>query len=84
MDFFPKDKSKVYQVNVEGTRNLVNLCKGVKRFIYSSSVTTIGHTIDEIADENHECRPEYDYGASKLAAEKTERDIWPKRYVCHL
>jgi len=71
MNFFPKDtneKNRIYQVNVEGTRNLLKVCKGIKRFIYSSSVTVIGPT-NGVANENHECQPEYDYGSSKFATE---------------
>ncbi len=44
VSFNPRDRKKVYKVNVEGTQNIVNAClkKGVKKLIHLSSVAALG------------------------------------------
>ncbi|WP_304237019.1 NAD-dependent epimerase/dehydratase family protein [Jiulongibacter sediminis] len=44
VSFSPKEKVELFEVNVDGTANVVNACleKGVKRLIYISSVAAIG------------------------------------------
>ncbi len=44
VSFNPRDREKLYQVNVEGTRNVVNACleAGVKRLLHVSSVAALG------------------------------------------
>jgi dihydroflavonol-4-reductase len=46
VSFHPRDVTRMMQVNVEGTANLVNLSleMGVKRFIHVSSIAAIGRT----------------------------------------
>jgi nucleoside-diphosphate-sugar epimerase len=61
-------KLELMKVNFEGTKNLLEACKNVKKFIFSSSVSVMGE-IKGIADENYPCRPENNYGFSKLKAE---------------
>lgn len=56
--FFPWWKRKalpIHKINVEGTRNVMRCAKqvGIRRFIYTSSVVTIGKRDDNgISDEN--------------------------------
>jgi nucleoside-diphosphate-sugar epimerase len=54
VSFDPKEKQELFQVNVEGTKNVVNAClaSGVKKLIHISSVAALGRqkrikTIDE-------------------------------------
>jgi len=66
---------KLFEVNVEGTRNLLKACKEfapkLKRFVYCSSTSVMGKELAEIpANEKTECLPTDDYGLSKLMAEK--------------
>lgn len=44
VSFNPRDREKLYHVNVEGTRNVVNACleEGVKRLLHVSSVAALG------------------------------------------
>ena len=46
ISFVKKDRKSMYQVNVEGTANVVNMAleKNIKRFIYISSVAALGRT----------------------------------------
>lgn len=54
VSFNPRDEKKMFHVNVNGTKNLVDAClhAGVKRFIHISSVAALGRqkdvtTVDE-------------------------------------
>ena len=44
VSFHPKDAAKMMKVNIEGTRNIVNLCLdfGVKRMVHISSIAALG------------------------------------------
>ena len=44
VSFDPSDKKALYQINVEGTANVVNACleKKISRFLYVSSVAALG------------------------------------------
>lgn len=70
-------KRELYdEVNVEGTRSLLRACvaNGVRRFIYCSSTEAIGPVESPPADEDTPLRPSYEYGRSKVAAEKAVRE----------
>lgn len=51
--------------------NLLEFCKerGVKRFLYASSMATYGDPVYQPVDENHPQNPKTYYAAGKLAAE---------------
>ncbi|NHV98141.1 MAG: NAD-dependent epimerase/dehydratase family protein [Thaumarchaeota archaeon] len=72
--FFGK-KDLYRKINVEGTRMLLEaaLTNGVKRFIYCSSTEAIGPVRNPPADEDSPPNPSYEYGRSKLEAEKVVR-----------
>jgi UDP-glucose 4-epimerase len=59
------------RVNVGATLLLAHWCRarGVKRFVYTSSMTVYGQGNREPVDESAACAPVGYYGASKLAAE---------------
>ena len=69
-------KSLIYRVNVEGTRNVAELCRenGVKRIVYTSSAGVYGFpNTDEWIDEGSSKKPLNAYQKSKLEAEKVLR-----------
>jgi dihydroflavonol-4-reductase len=56
VSFDPRDEQKLYQVNTEGTTNLVNamLSAGTSRLVHVSSVAAIGRSPElSVIDENH-------------------------------
>lgn len=77
--FFGK-KELYKKVNVEGTRYLLeaSLKNGVKRFIYCSSTEAIGTVEKPPAKEDSPPNPSYEYGKSKLEAEKIVREYGEK------
>lgn len=69
-----KDQDQVYQVNVEGTRNIVEVCKSqnVKRLVHFSTIHTYNpHPLDEPLDETRSQLRHTDmmYEQSKLEGE---------------
>ena len=93
MDFYPKDISKIYRVNVEGTSSLLKSCKiankstnnQIIRFIYCSSTETIGPTDgDEPGTEETPCSPSYHYGKSKIQAEERVKQFAEKSNIFSL
>jgi nucleoside-diphosphate-sugar epimerase len=66
------DQSKMRDVNVRGTEQLLSLLRGsdVRYFCYISSAGVIGKTTNQWVDENSPCSPQNIYEKSKYAAEK--------------
>ena len=66
------DADKHWQVNFEGTRNLVDAAgqAGVQRFIFLSSVKAMAEPGNTCADEDFPGEPVTAYGRSKRAAEE--------------
>ncbi|MHA1807905.1 MAG: NAD-dependent epimerase/dehydratase family protein [Candidatus Thorarchaeota archaeon] len=85
-DFYPSDVNLLYKVNVDGTRNLMNACIGtsVERFIYCSTTETIGPVRYPPGNEDTELRPQFDYGQSKVMAEKIVREISRDTGLTHI
>lgn len=79
VSFNPKDKKKIYQTNVEGTANVVNLCleKGIRKLCFVSSIASLGSTEDgSPVNENVLWKPTKnasDYSVSKF---KSEMEVW--------
>jgi len=69
---FVGKKELYWKINVEGTRTLaeVALDSGVRRFIYCSSTEAIGPVDNPPADETTQPNPQFEYGKSKLEAER--------------
>ncbi len=72
--------SYLYEVNYEGTKNLVEVCieSGVKlkRFLFVSSIAVVGDTGDSgYFNEENPPNPQSVYGKSKLMAENYLREI---------
>jgi nucleoside-diphosphate-sugar epimerase len=68
----PKDL--MFNVNVIGTKNLLEVSKA-KKFIYLSSTAAMGKKFKEIpANENTPCHPSDFYGQTKFEAEKLVKE----------
>ena len=63
--------SYFFDVNVNGTRTLIEACKagGVQRFVYGSTIGVYGESAGEVLDERTPPNPVNVYGRSKLEAE---------------
>jgi dihydroflavonol-4-reductase len=79
VSFNPKDKEKLFKINVEGTANIVNACldAGVHKLVHVSSVAALGRirhgaTIDESMQWTH-LTSNSAYGESKY---KGEMEVW--------
>ena len=72
-----KGTKQFYDVNVEGTRNMVEAAKaaGVRRFVHVSSNSPIGTnpTSDHVFDEEAPYNPYLTYGKTKMLAEEVVR-----------
>ncbi len=79
VSFVKKDRRDMYQVNVEGTANVVNMAleKKVKRFIHISSVAALGRTAGggHVNEEKkwEESKVNTHYAKSKF---KAELEVW--------
>ncbi|MFT4093320.1 MAG: NAD-dependent epimerase/dehydratase family protein [Niabella sp.] len=79
VSFNKKDRSGMYQVNVEGTKNVVNVAleKGIERLVYISSVAAIGRKLTgTVVDENakwEDGKANTHYAISKF---KGELEVW--------
>ncbi len=62
-------KDLMYKVNVEGTKNMLEVSKG-KKFIHMSSTSVMGKNTSEYADESTPYSPTDYYGKTKMEAEK--------------
>jgi dihydroflavonol-4-reductase len=74
-DYWRSDPARIYQVNVDGTREVLRAAKarGVKRVIFTSSAASMGYT-DGLRPVNESVRFNWDqhltpYGHSKFLAE---------------
>jgi dihydroflavonol-4-reductase len=75
-DYWRTPTSRIYQVNVEGTRHVLRaaLCAGTGRLVYTSSIGALGvpapgHPLDESSNFNLPSR-RFPYGHSKHLAEQ--------------
>jgi dihydroflavonol-4-reductase len=70
---YSKSREEIFSSNLGVTRNLLEQCRNVKRFIFSSSVSVYGEVKGE-ADEKHQTNPKTVYGKSKLECERVIRE----------
>jgi nucleoside-diphosphate-sugar epimerase len=68
VDYSASD-DQMYQVNVEGTKNILEVFKGNK-LIYLSSTAVLGKKLKSPADESTPYSPSNFYGKTKMEAEK--------------
>ena len=71
-----------YDVNVEGTRTILNAAvkSGVKKYVHGSTIGVYGILDGEI-DENSPCKPDNIYGITKLEGEKLALSYKDKIHV---
>jgi nucleoside-diphosphate-sugar epimerase len=70
VDYGSVRKELMYNVNVTGTKNILE-CSEAKKFIYQSSTSVYGKKMKgNPANEMTECNPSNYYGQTKLMAEK--------------
>ena len=74
MDFFTFDYDKFYQVNVEGTKNLLKAASnsGIQKFIYISAASVICGSVVKDVDETYKPKrlPDDPYSKTKALAEE--------------
>lgn len=80
-DYWRQKHERIYHVNVEGTRNVLNAAKiaGVRRFVFTSSLAAMGIHDGEgqMLDETHAFNlppKRFPYGHSKWLAEQDVRE----------
>lgn len=79
ISFFKKERKNMYQVNVEGTKNVVNIAleQNVKRFLHISSISALGRTAngEHVNEEKKwtESKLNMHYGISK---HRSEMEVW--------
>jgi dihydroflavonol-4-reductase len=79
VSFNRKDRRQMYQVNVEGTANVVNMAleKNIRRLVHISSVAALGRTAngDKVDEEKkwEESKINTHYAKSKF---KAELEVW--------
>ena len=66
------DESKMWDVNVEGSRNILKMAKKhkIRFFCHMSSAGVVGRTNIKCVDETVPCHPQNNYEKSKWKAEK--------------
>jgi nucleoside-diphosphate-sugar epimerase len=70
VDYGPAPRDMVYEVNVNGTKNMLEISKA-KKFIYLSTTSVYGkHMKENPATEKTPYHPENFYGETKMIAEK--------------
>ncbi len=64
-------KEEYEKINVTNTTDLAKKAKvsGIKNFIFMSTIKVYGEEVNIAYTENSECKPQDDYGKSKLKAE---------------
>lgn len=73
-----KDKTLIYEINVEGTRNILAVASDLKKIVYTSTVGCIGLTPEKPANENTLMNIALlcnDYKRSKFLAEEVAREF---------
>lgn len=79
VSFDPQEKKEMFQVNIDGTANMVNVAleKQVQRFVHISSVAALGRTAngDRVTEEKkwQHSKLNTQYAISKYHA---EREVW--------
>ncbi len=73
VSFNPRQQKKIYEINVEGTKHVVDTCLhlGIKNLIYISSVAALGRKSGEVLNEESKWMGvrSSDYAESKYLAE---------------
>ncbi|MCK4738182.1 MAG: GDP-mannose 4,6-dehydratase, partial [Sulfurimonas sp.] len=76
-------KKEYEKINIIQTLELAQKAKesGVNNFIFMSTVKVYGEESDTVYSENSECKPEDEYGKSKLKAEQELQKIEDDNFI---
>jgi len=79
VSFHPSERSRMFDNNINGTSNLVNICldKGIKKICYVSSIAALGKTDNgELIDEETSWIPEKKHSGYSISKFHSEMEIW--------
>ncbi|MBE7173728.1 MAG: NAD-dependent epimerase/dehydratase family protein [Williamsia sp.] len=79
VSYNPDDKKEMYQINIDGTTNMVNVALelGTRRFVYISSVAAVGRTLNgEHIDEEKEWDEKQVSSHYSMSKHKAEMEVW--------
>ena len=79
VSFNHKDKKKIFDVNVDGTANIVNLCldKAIKKLCFVSSIAALGVTDDDsLITEDVLWKPVKNSSPYSVSKFKSEMEVW--------
>ena len=79
VSFYPKDEKKMYQTNIEGTKQLLFACQNssVKKFLFVSSIAVLdGLNENGELDESSDFNPKIDHSAYAISKHFSEMEVW--------
>jgi nucleoside-diphosphate-sugar epimerase len=77
VSYAPNRYDEMFQINVEGTRNVVNTCVlNQKRLVHVSSVAAIGNFAKEVIDENEKWNDSESYTYYAKTKHLSELEVW--------
>jgi nucleoside-diphosphate-sugar epimerase len=79
VSFDPRDREKLYKINIEGTANVVNACleKGIDKLCYVSSTAAVGKTKDNaIVVESNDWIEEDVTSNYSISKHYAENEVW--------
>jgi nucleoside-diphosphate-sugar epimerase len=79
ISFYPGDKNEMYNVNIQGTANMVNtaLNKNISRFVHVSSVAALGRTkSDRHVNEEKKWQDSNNNTHYAISKHKSEMEVW--------
>lgn len=78
VSFHHSDYELMYQTNVLGTRNMVNIALelGVEKFVHVSSTAAIGKTKDEFQKETNPWKDDENNSYYSLTKHGSEQEVW--------
>lgn len=79
VSYNPDDKKEMYQINIDGTTNMVNVAleQGVPRFVYISSVAAVGRSMNgEHINEEKQWNGNQVSSHYSLSKHKAEMEVW--------
>ena len=79
VSFHPKDEKKMYQTNIEGTKQLLFACQNssVKKFLFVSSIAVLdGLNENGELDESSDFNSKIDHSAYAISKHFSEMEVW--------
>ena len=79
VSFHPKDEKKMYQTNIEGTKQILFACQNssVKKFLFVSSIAVLdGLNENGELDESSDFNPKIDHSAYAISKHFSEMEVW--------